>query len=199
MPRSLTAGMQTAVAAANSTIVHLVELQFSGGTIRFAMTAANISWNSQTWTAVGGNLSFDAVQETADERGQGVAFTFSGVDLALIAVILGENHRGRRMSLWRAHVDNSGAIIADPVKLFDGLMNEGFEIEETSSREPGTCTIKTRFVSRLAIFKQSRGFRTQLESHQAVHPGDTFFQHVAAVSGRKIYWGIPTPSGASNT
>lgn len=196
MPRTLTAGMQTAVAAVSSSIVHLVELQFSAGTVRFTTAAANISWNSQTWTAVGGNLSFTAVQETTDEQAQGVEFTLSGVDQSLISIVLGQHSRGRRMLLWRAHIDANGAIIADPVKLFDGLMNEGFDIVETGDRNAPTCEIKTRFVSRIALFRQARGFKTQLESHQAFHPTDTFLQWVATLPSRKIYWGVPTPAGA---
>lgn len=64
-PRALTAGNQTAIASESAEFVHLLELEFSSGTVRLTTGAQDLLWNSVTWEAVGGLLEMGGADPTA--------------------------------------------------------------------------------------------------------------------------------------
>lgn len=202
MPRTLTAGMETAIAAERSSIVHLVEINTSGGTTRFTTAPQDISWDSQTWTAVGGALTVGEAAEAADKDAAGMPLQLSGVDTAVISIILGNHLRGREIRVWRAHLDEStGVVVADPLEIFRGYQNEAYEIEETRSEglEGGTCRVRTRVTSRLTRLRDARPVRTNTVSHDAMLAraglavGDTFFVNTPQIVNVPIYWGTTAP------
>lgn len=104
MTRNLTAPMQTAAQLQAGELVYLFELAFSGGTLRYTTAGHDLSWNGQTWTAIGGHLSFDGVQEQRDLRGQSVPITLDGVNQAVISALLGGNYIGRLAKIYVGHV-----------------------------------------------------------------------------------------------
>lgn len=193
MARTLTAGMQTEVAAQQGTIVHLIELVTSGGTTRLSTTPVNLSWNSETWIGIGGVMLFDVVAETADEKSSGVQLSLSAVDQTIIAAILNNHFRGRSIKIWLAKLDSDGAVVADPLLIFSGFQNAGWRLSESrDDRGGGTAEISTRAVSRTAELAQSRGIKSNLTSHQQFYPDDTFFQNVPNIAGKPVNWGRTT-------
>lgn len=87
-----------------------------------------------------------------------------------------------------------GVVTPTPLPIFIGYMNDSFEVAEERTPEGNTsCRITTRLISRLAGFTKVRGILTNLDSHQRFYSADTFFQNVAAISGRTIYWGTFPP------
>lgn len=190
MTRTLTGDMQTAVAADTGTLFHLFKMEFSSGDVFLTTLSHGISWDGEDWVGLGGTLGFDTVRETFDEKGSDTVIEVSGVDQTIIALILADNTRGRLVTIWEAHINSAGAIVADPLELYIGYMNAGFSIQE--DRDPGragTVQIRMPIVSRLSEIARVRGYKTNLISHQAVHDGDTFFQHVAQLPNRPIFWG----------
>ena len=102
MARTLTAAMQTALAAEEGYAdVWLLELTSSASTLRFTSASEDQSWNSQTWTAVGGAMQFDDPGEIEDLRGQAYKITLGGVDQTVIQSLLANNYRGRASTLYR--------------------------------------------------------------------------------------------------
>lgn len=198
MTRTIASAMTTAIAAAAGEGCFLLEFQFGSGTLRMATAGQSIAWNSQTWEAVGGALEIDVLPETTDDRGQGVGLTLSGVSQAVTAVLLGETYRGRLAAIWYARLDPAaGTIIADPLLLFRGFMNDGFAVTESRPAEGGgTCTISTRLGGRFAMLSRVNGVRCNVTSHRARIPAastDTFFANVPALMGRPVYWGRKDP------
>ena len=197
MVRTLTAAMKTAAAAESGEAFHLYELNFSGGVQRFTDASNTIVWNTFTWTAIGGHLRFEAVQEVPTLEGQGVRLVLDGVDQTVIAAILAENYIGRVCRIYRIHLDTAGAIIDDPVEIFNGFLNSPFEIREDGE----TVTVSTFAVSSLIMFTQTRGIRASVTSHQQHFSGDTFFRHLTALAGHTPPWPWPTkndiPGGGS--
>jgi hypothetical protein len=189
MARTLTAGMQTAVAAENGEIIHFIELQFSGGTQRISTGVVTMSWDSQTWTAIGGALTINAVTESPDLSASSIGVTLSGVDQTILNVLLTENYIGRVAKVWMVHL-SSGAVIADPLLLFSGFMDGGWSIKETRGQS-GTVTITSQLVSRLSRLDLMRGIQTNVTSHQAIYPGDRFFEHVNTLARTPIIWRVP--------
>src|SRR3990167_4516558 len=185
MGRTITAGMQTAIAGESSAIAHFIELQFSGGTIRLVTAPHDISWNSLTWVGIGGALSFDSVSESGDINAAGLIMSLSGVDQTILAALLGQFYIGRTVQIWLAHFDTAGAIVADPLLLFNGKMNGGFEIEEARNQDrPGTVTITSKLSDRISDLAIRKGLQMSLDSHQKLFATDTFFRFVADLSSR---------------
>ena len=192
MPRTLTAGMITAAQAAEGDLFHLISLAFSGGTIFLTTAPHNVVFSGDTYTAVGGHLGFDSVNESGDLTGQGVRLTLDGVDQTIVSPLLAQNYIGRTAKVYQAHMDSAGALVVDPALLFEGLLNSRFRV--TESRDPdagGTVVVTTTIVSPLVSFRQRRGIRATLASHQHHFPGDTFFKHISTISARKFPWGEP--------
>lgn len=195
MARVLTAGMQTAVAAESHAVVHLIELQFAGGTVRYCTATQDITTTvpAATWVAIGGALEISVVEEGIDLSGQAVEVTFSGVDQAVITLLLGDKYLGRRCKIYWAHVDEAaGTVVADPLLVFNGLMNGPFRIQEQRDErgeQTGSVKITTRFSDPFGALEQGRGIRTNVESHQSFFSGDSFFAFAPVMVERRLHWG----------
>ena len=190
MTRALSAGMVTAAQSDEGEVFHLISLVFSGGTIFLTTAPHDITWSGDTYTAVGGHLGFEVVQETTDLTGQGVRLTLDGVDQTIISPLLAQNYIGRTATIRQGHIDSNGDIVVDPEEIFTGLLNSRFEIDE--SRDPessGTVIVRTTIISPLVGFRQRRGIRMTLASHQHHFSGDTIMRHISTISSRKVVWG----------
>lgn len=192
MPRSLSAGVQTAIAAQHAEFVHFIQLEFSGGTQRLSTGSTSMTWDSQTWTAVGGALEIAPVRETPDLSGGGVDVTLSGVDQTILVLLLTQLYIGRVVKVWLAHLNPTlGTVIADPPLLYAGFMNGGWSIEEQrneTGRGTGNVIVRGRFVNRLSALESRKGMQTNAASHQAFFPTDRFFEHMQILATRPVVW-----------
>ena len=214
MARTLTAAMQTALAAAEGYAdVWLLELNSSSGTLRYCDKAQDILHAGQTWVGIGGVMRFSPPPETTDMSAQSMRLTFSGVDTGVIAVVLGDHLRGRTATVHWGQIDlSTGAVVADPLEVFTGLLNDEWTIKhEQSDDGPGTATVSTTVVSKLARALHPRQVRTNITSHDAMLDragltlGDKLFEFVPTLATRIIIWGErggdgtriadPTPRG----
>jgi hypothetical protein len=188
--RSLTAGTLAALQARQAEVLHLLDLVFSGGTLRFTSGPQDIVWSGNTYYASGSAMTFQAMTETTDPSGQRLRLTLDGVSLTAIAALLAQDYIGRLSTLRRAYLNASYAIISDPVVLFTGYLNTPFEVSEDPDGR--WCKVETELVSPLAIFDQVRGITADPSSHQRHFAGDTFFSHIAGKAEGDFGWG-PVP------
>ena len=201
MSRSIEAGMQTAIAAQTSRLTHFIELVFSGGTVYLTTAPHDVVWDAHTWEGIGGALGFEPIEEGSTSSGGGTTLKISGVDQTILSALLSQHTRGRTVTIYLAHLDSDYAIVSDPLEVFEGYLNQGYTVrEQRGDRDGGTCVISIPVVSGMAALRRVNGFRTNLTSHQAVHDGDTFFQHVPAIASAKIgppwgNWNFQYPSG----
>ena len=150
----------------------------------------DISWNSQTWQGVGGLLQFEEVSETSDMQANGVDIVLSGVDQVITTLVLGKAYRGRFVKIWLVHINSSGTIVSDPILIFWGRMNGGFEIEETRDDSlPGTVNVRGKMEDRIASISKVAGIQTNVPSHQQYYSTDKFFSFVPKLVGKRIPWG----------
>ena len=201
MGRTLTAAMQTAISAKEGYAdVWLIEIVTSNTTLRYATAPDDVSWDSQTWTGIGGVIEFDPPPETTDPSGQSLKLTLSGVDTALITEVLDYQLRGRRCRLyWGQIVTSTGVIVDDAIEAFSGLMNATWEIAHTPSDQStrGTVAVSTTIVSEMARYLFRRMLRTNpkslglLQERGGITPVsvDTFFSTLPAIQGHPVYWG----------
>lgn len=201
MTRDLHANMVTAATAGTGEYCYLLSFAFSGGTLYLTTASTDIDWDGNTYQAIGG-LTFEAVHETREFTDQSLRVTLDGVDQTVITKVLQQNYIGKIATLHIAHF-SSGAIIANPVPLWSGYMNDEWQIKDSRTGGGGTTRISTSIVSPFVIFRQTRGIRANVPSHSSVYSGDLFWRHLLSIQGRPIYWGQATPSlisgGGSDT
>ena len=189
MARAITAAAVTAVQGQRGEYVHLLALEFGGGTVRFTTGSVDLAWDGETWSAAGSAFRFDPVAESGDLSGQRVRLTLDGVSLGAIAALLGEPYVGRLATLYRAHLA-SGVIVDDPVTLFVGFMNSPWQVVENPDER--SARVETELSSPLAVFDQVRGITADLHSHRRHFAGDGFFRHILDKPEGDFGWGIGT-------
>lgn len=181
--------------------VHLIEANYSGGSLYLNTGATDLKWDGRTWEAIGGLLTFEGVQESGQEgRSSGVQFQLSGVDQTIVAVLLSNSFRGRPLRVWRAYLDSvRGAVQDVPLLLFEGWQLAPYEVTESFDRTGGTVVIKMQAIGHLGVDK-IRGIMSNVTSHGHIFPGDTFFQNAAALANLRVFWGTqaPTAIGGGN-
>jgi hypothetical protein len=198
MTRTLAAGMVTAVAAESGYAdVWLIVLVSSGGTTRITTASQTVTWDANTYTAVGGAIEFEPPAETSDPAAQSLRLSLAGVSQTIITDLLTNDMRGRDCTLYFGQIDvATGAVIADPVEVFTGLLNDRWTItEERGDSGPGTVRVSTSAVSQLARYLVPRGMRSNVQSHNdmlaraGLAVGDTFFSRVPTLVGKQVLWG----------
>jgi hypothetical protein len=200
MARTLTAGMATAIAADHGVLAHLFELVlYNVGTgttvtVRYTTAPYDLTFGGNVYTAVGGALTFDTITESGDLAAGGTQVTLSGVDQALLAVLLQYRYVGQPIRIYYGHLDlTTCQLVVDPVLAFDGFMNGGWTVKEKrptggASPTPGSVTITGQVASALSLLDETRGIQTNVVAHQSYYPGDTFFQYVDQLSFLPITW-----------
>ena len=184
MSRGLSSAYKTAAAAGNVTPGLLGYFDFSGGIVRLWTGAGDLSWGGNTFTGAGDLVNVTPVQETNEVRANGLTFRLNGVPSAMITRTLAENYRGRACKLWLALFDSSNAIIADPLLLFSGRMDQCL-IEDTGD----TCSINVTAESRLVDLQRPRERRRTDEDQQNLFASDLGLEFVAGLQDRELLWG----------
>lgn len=184
MSRGLSTDFKNAAAAGAVVPALLGHFDFSGGIVRVWSGVGDLSWSGDTYTGLGDLVAVSPVQETNETRANSLSFTLNGIPSALVTRILAEGYRGRAAKLWLALFNTSGAIIADPLLLFSGRMDQ---CKLADSGETATCTITAE--SRLVDLQRPRVRRRTDEDQKSLFPGDRGFEYVAGLQDREVVWG----------
>ncbi len=139
MTRTLSAVMGTSLGLEHGpALVALLELAFGGGTVRLATAPVDLSWNSQTWSGVGGRLEVAPPREAGgDDRAQSLRLELSGVNQSVLSTMLQQQYIGRSVRVWYAHVAASSNL----------LSNSGAETNANGSASAGAGTSVSRVTS----------------------------------------------------
>ena len=184
MARSLTAGMQTELAAAAKRPVILYEGEFADGFVRFWSGVGTKTWNGETWTGAGWLGGISPIVETGGVKAKGMTVTLSGVPSDLISTVLGQSRRTLPGRLWLGFLDASDNVIADPFKCFEGRLDRPV-IEDGAE----TATISIAYENRLIDLEHPRVRRFTAEDQQIDYPGDKGFDFVPACQEWNGKWG----------
>lgn len=195
MSRSLTAAVLAELAAAHSAPVYLLEAEFGSGTARACTWDRDITWNGNTYLGNGNFLGVEDLSESTDLEVSRVRVTLSGVDQSWIASVLAEDYIGRALRIWQAFLDDSYALIADPFKVFDGVMDDP-SIEDQPAGDSVVSIIAT---NAWADWQHPRGRRTSDSEQQLLFPGDLGLEF-ADQGNRTVTWGrhVVRPAATSS-
>ena len=189
MSRSVNAATMAAGKAELVRSVNLIRLGYASADALYASTPFDMGfdWNGdgavETFRGVGALGSISAVEEGTAVAPQSLTLTLTGIDLATIAVALGDDYQGRDCRIWEAFLDEDHAIIGAPYVLFRGRMDtQDIELGETA-----TITLTVR--SRLADWRRPRIRRYTNEDQQSVYPGDLGLEFVPQMVEKQLVWG----------
>jgi hypothetical protein len=184
MTRGATTDFKNAAAAGNTYPALLGYFDFTGGIVRLWSGVGDLSWGGNTFTGAGNLVRVEPVQETSEVRANGLSFRLNGIPSAMITRILAEGYRGRACKLWLALFDASAALIADPVQLFSGRMDQCL-LEETGD----TVALTVAAESRLVDLQRARERRRTDEDQKSLFAGDRGFEYVAGLQDKEVVWG----------
>ena len=188
MDRGATAAFLTEIAKDENSLCHLFEAEFDAGTTRLTDAGFDITWSSNLYTSTQ-LLSFTGLSETRQPLVNRVTFVLSGVDQALISIILADDFLDRACRIYKAVFDSSG-LVADPLKIFEGRMDEPNIALDPSS---GTATVSVGAAAIWADFELRRGRHTNNDDNQTFFPTDEGFEFVTEIPN-KIFWGTKDPT-----
>lgn len=200
--RTMTAAAIAAASASTGTFGHLLKIRFGSGDVRLTTFGHDITWNAESYSAVGGNFSLGTIEENgAITRPPTFDLTLDGVDRSVLSLVAGDYYIGRTLTVWRAYLNSSNAIISDPIELGTFYMNGGWTYtEQHNELGPVTAFIRTTVSSRLIVGSFHRGIITNLKSHQRFFSDDTFYRYIEKLSandpitwaGTKVLYGRRT-------
>ncbi|HRQ68528.1 MAG TPA: hypothetical protein P5031_08195 [Candidatus Syntrophosphaera sp.] len=189
--RSATAAVITELGATKSQPVHLVEITIDdadgNSTILYITDAwTSVTWNGHTYTALGHFMAFTDIEETAEVQVNALTLSLSGVDQSYISAFLSYYYIDRPVKIYKAFLDSTTmAVIADPILIFDGRMDEP-GIEEHP--EDGSCVVTVSATNIWVDFERKSGRHTNNEEQQVFFPGDLGFQYASEIV-TDIIWG----------
>ncbi len=169
--------------------VHLLEVDFNPW-IYLTDAAVNVTWNGHTYLA-SYYLGLSAIEETSELLVNSCTISLSGVDQAVVAVLLQETYLNRRVKVRTAMLDASLRVVADPVLVFDGRMNRpAIRVDP----DHGTVTCSVEGVSHWTDFERRPGRHSNDAEQQKAFPGDKGFSQVATLPA-EVFWSIPQVIG----
>jgi len=181
--RSLVSATETALVGSHVPLCVFVELVFPSGTLRFTNAGHAIQWDGETWLGAGNLARVEPITEVASPQAAALNVQFSGIDAAYVTAILDDHYQGNPARIWIATLDDEMQIEGDPVLVFSGRMDEPLV---TVGR---TADIQLALENRFADWDRPRLRMYTDADQQSRHPGDKFFEYVAAMESTSIVWG----------
>ena len=173
MTRTLTTAVKNELATNEIRPVHLITIGF-GTPVNITDNGFNltssISGSSVTYTPSSFLVSIPSFTEQTDVTKTSLTLALSGADQTFISTCLNENIVNDSVDIFRAFLDTSSAIIADPILLYSGNI-ETFQIDETETESSVILTI----VSHWADFDKRSGRNTNNNSQQRFFSTDVGF------------------------
>ncbi len=182
--RDASGSVLTQIEAAANEPVHLFALYLDGLTQRLTDAYRPLTWNGDTYTAVGHFVGFDGLEESAELQVTQVRIQLSGVVTDTIAELLSYSYIDRRVAIWKGFISGTG-VVADPILIFDGRADAP-AIEENP--DDGTCIVTLTASQHWVDFERRPGRHTNHEEQQIWFSGDKGFEFVSEIN-KPITWG----------
>ncbi len=160
------------------------EGQFVSGYLRLWTGKGEITWNSETWTGAGNLIGMSQLTETTDIGPTRLSASLSGVPIDLVSLAISDARQGMTGRVWVGVLDETGAVIADPVQAFSGRLDV-----PTIQDGAETCTVTITYVSRWIDITTTREFRYTHEGQKLFFPNDRGFEFVTALQDKEVRWG----------
>jgi hypothetical protein len=144
----------------------------------------SIVYNSITYQGLGSLGTISTIEETSDLSAKGITMQLSGVPTSLISIALTEDYQGRNCSVMFGVLNNSSALVSDPIIIFSGRMDV-----MTINDDGQTASISMNAENRLVDFRRAREVRYTDAEQKNLYPSDKGLEFVNAIQEKEIYWG----------
>jgi hypothetical protein len=182
MSRSIHANVITELAKDAFNMAHIVSIDFSQ-TVYLTDYGHDITYSGNNYNSSSHLLELSQVNETSDAQIGTFTINLSGVEQSFVATLLSENYIDREVIISRVILDSVGAIIGDPIALYNGRI-DGFSIKDDTK----TSQINLSVASHWSDFEKESGRRTNHNGQQIHFAGDKGFEF-AANTVKDIKWG----------
>jgi len=185
MDRGSTSAFQTEVVKSNNRPVHLVEVYFDDETVYMTDAFKDITYNSNSYTAVGHFMGFSDIEEAAEVIVSSVTLSLGGIDQVWISRVLNKAYIDRTVKIYTAFLDDALALIVDPVLIFEGRMDTPTIQEDPDS---GKSSVSVSATNSWVDFTRKTGRHTNHEEQQIHFAGDKGFEFASEIV-KDITWG----------
>lgn len=184
MARTLPAALSSELNADELKPFYAVELLFDSGDLQFWTGYGDIEANNKTWTGSGTVLGFSQTSENTDLSAEGMTLTFSGLDSSIVAILLGENYRGRTAKVYLGALNSTNQPVSDLYQIFAGRMDV-MTLQENGQ----TATVSISLENVLIDLERPRSRKLTNEEQLKRYSGDDSLKNVAKLQDRQISWG----------
>ncbi len=156
-----------------------------------------LSFGGNTYLGTGSFGSLDAVRESTDGSAVGVKVTLNGIPSEMASDIDDQFRRGARMDVYVLAVDESWRNVVGQPKLLQRLRTDTCDIGDGGA----TLTVTIQGESRMREQQRPTIKRYTNEYQLRKHPGDVFFEYLAAMTEVPILWAqqAQTPPGLASS
>jgi hypothetical protein len=179
--RGLTTTERNAATAPTTIVVQLVEVLFDSGPLRLALGGIDVTSDGVTWYT-GNALQLSDSQESSGST-EGLSFTLSGLDMAIVALAAGEPYKGRIAKIYEAWLDEGWRLVAPPRVEWIGRMS-AMTIEE----KDGTATVTGSIEHYEAELQRPRSQRYTAADQHRKYTGDLGCDLLEAMTDAVIVW-----------
>ena len=153
-------------------------------TVDTNISSMGIGQGTQTFTALGPFLQFGNVDESADFQINSVTVTLGGVRDADLQLFLGNQYLDQPLKIFRVWYDGSGAMIDNPVMIFDGRIDKPVISDDPENGITIGCAASSQWVD----YERRAGRHTNPSEQKFFFPSDTGFKF-ANIAIKDLKWG----------
>ena len=182
MTRTLTTAVKNELETDSLQPVNLVYINVGSG-FRFTGHYKDITYDSNTYSASSLFTRLSSVTESSEIEVSNITLSFSGADQTIISLFLSNNYMEKEAEVYKAFLNTSEGVIADPFLLFKGRI-ESFSIDESINQSNANIVVASHW----SDFSKIEGRKTNTGSQQLHFSGDLGFEF-ASQTTQDIKWG----------
>jgi len=153
-------------------------------TVDTNIASMGIGQGTQTFTALGPFLQFGNVDESADFQINQVTITLGGIRDGDLALFLENQYLDQPIKIFRVWYTSEGAMIDDPVMIFDGRIDKPVISDDPDNGITIGCSASSQWVD----YERRAGRHTNPSEQIFFFPGDTGFKF-ANIAIKDLKWG----------
>lgn len=191
-----TPAMETALAARFANLFGAIRIDLPAATIRLLDGAGALTFDGGTYLGrdptFGTLAAIESIGDGVGDEAPTLSFTMLPASTASAADLASPTAQGSRVRVMLgAFVPETGGVVADPIVLFDGELDQATLTIGKGARELDFDCVSSfeRF------FFNQEGVRLSPAFHKSLFPGETGLDNVTGVT-RPVYWGVATPASA---
>lgn len=175
--------IQSELETKNIKTVYLLKGIWESGEVNFTNFIKDLEFNGDVYVAGGQFLSVEGLEETTEFQAVDASITLSGIAPDSIALFTNEEYVGNDAYIYLALLDDTDDIIADPILVFKGQLNDtNFDIDEDN----GTASVTVGLTNYLARFDDVGGRLSNDSEQKRYLSNDTCFAQMADLSNKGV-------------